>query len=533
MELAIEQGSGVNPHIDYKAYDKAVRWHGPMIYTSSPVDYYQRVLAVTKYIDPKKTMPVNSAGWTFAAATRQSPQDMVMDTVGTAAAGCGGISHWPGMMWTDEGEFYGFYKGLTIVAQGEDFYFDGKPSNEFKVKGLPFKSKKINLGFKVLDISQPDWKTALFFHQHKLKNETLITILNFNQEYSAFVAITGRQLTGKYLVNPVSKTYFSLNSAKATVAVAKFSPGLWIVTADTKRIAGCRKINQSTVSNDFKLAKKQFLAGSNKAKLQLGTKGKISINYGQVDFGGKATVALNVSTPTQKVSFSKSGGRIISWTAKKRQFVGGKNFSSDGFCMDLLWLPTSSRWSGDQISDMQLVKCLNNGKSAIIEYVGEFKKGLPALRIIKTYTIPANGSTVKINVRLINGTPLPVTVSYWNHNVLPSRGYSLTAGNINYTKQGNSIFVAENLPDKFKQYICMPKAIKGVIGREYSELNKTNGNMVSFKLPDNFMNVYRWSSTGINMNGSEWMTQPITIPAGTGENIKFTISVQPVNDDKL
>lgn len=525
MELAIEQGSGVNPHLDYKAYDKAVRWHCPMIYTSSPVDYYQRVLALTKYIEPRKIMPVTSSGWAFAAATRQSPQDMVMDTVGTAAAGCGGISHWPGLMWTDEGEFYGFYKGLTIVAQGEDFYFDGQASNEFKVKGMPFENKKINLGFKVLDLSQPDWKTTLFFHEHKLKNETLITILNFNQQYNAFVKITGKQLVGKYLVNPVSKSYFTLNSANAIVEVEKFSPGLWIVTAATKRIAGCRKLNQKVVSSNFQRAKKQFLARRNKAKVQLGTKGKISINYGQIDFGGQGTVALNISTPTQKVSFSKSGGRIISWTAADRQFVGGKHFSSDGFCMDLLWLPVQARWSGDQINDMQLVKCLNNGKIATIEYAGEFKKGLPNLRIVKTYTIPVHGNTVKVNVKLINGTALPVTVAYWNHNVLPSRGYSFISKAINYPEQGNSIFVAKNLPGKFNQYICMPKQVKGKIGREYSELNKTNGNTVSFKLPANFMNVYRWSSTGINMNGSEWMTQPITIPAGTGKNISFTISV--------
>jgi hypothetical protein len=532
MELAVEQGSGVNPHIDYHAYDKAIRWHGPMIYTSSPIDYYQRVLAVTKYIDPKKTMPVNSSGWTFAGATRQSPQDMVMDTVGTAAAGCGAISHWPGLMWTDEGEFYGFYQGLTIVAQGEDFYFDGKPSNEFKVKGLPFKSKKINLGFKVLDVSQPDWKTSLFFHEHKLKNETLITILNFNKEYDAFVEIAGKQLVGKYLVNPVDKTYLRLNSPKVTIKVAKFSPRLWIITKNNQRIAGCQQLDNNNIITAFKNAKQQFLAGSSKTKVQLGAKGKISLNYGQVDFGENPTIALNVSTPTQKVSFSKSGGRIISWTAKKRQFVGGKNFSNDGFCMDLLWLPTGSRWSGDQISDMQLVKCMNNGKAAIIEYAGEFKKGLPGLRIVKTYTIPATGSTVKVNVRLINGTPLPVTVSYWNHNVLPSRGYSFVSKDINYEQQGNSIFVAADLPEKFKQSICMPKHIKDTIGREYSELNKKNGNVVSFKLPANFMNVYRWSSTGINMNGSEWMTQPITIPAGTGKDISFTISVTHIPSPK-
>ena len=525
MDIAIEQGDGVNAHIDYKFYDKAVRWHGPMIYTSSPVNYYQRVLAMTKIINPKKIMPVNSFGWTFAGVTRQSVQDMVMDTVGTAASGCGAISHWPGLQWTDEGEFYGFYKGLTIVAHAEYFYFDGKAVKTFKLKGLPFKNKKVNLGYKTLDLSQPDWKNSLFFHQHKLKNEILVTILNFNQDHDAFVEISGKGLAGKYLFNPVEKNYFKLSSNKTIVKVNKFSPALWIVTSSKKRIVGYRKLNPVNIAANYKNEKKKFLAASGKSKMQLGTKGEISIAYGQVNFGSRKTVALNISTPKQKVSFAKSGGRIISWVSGKEQFVGTKNFSSDGFCMDLLWLPSGARWSGDQIRDMRLVKCLNDGKKAVIEYAGEFKKGFPNLRIIKTYTIPVNGSSVKVNIKLINGTPLGITVAYWNHNVLPAKDYTFISGDVKYNQGGNSIFVAKKIPAKYKQYICMPKKVKAEIGNQYTELNAKTKSTITFKLPENFLNVYRWSSNTLAMSGSEWMTQPITIQAGTGESINFTISV--------
>ena len=236
-------------------------------------------------------------------------------------------------------------------------------SYDYKVKGMPFKSKKINLGFKVLDLSQPDWKNYLFNHQHKLKNEKLITILNFNQDHDAFVIISGK-LSGNFLVNPVDKTYLVMKSNKATVKVPKFSPGLWIVTKSAKRIAGCKKLNEKSIGNAFAAAKKAFIAASGSAKLQLGSKGKITIGYGLTTFGGKSSAALNVTTPSQKVSFSKSGGRITSWKSGKKQFVYGKNFSTDGLCMDLLWLPSGSRWSGDQISDMRLTKCLNDGKKS-------------------------------------------------------------------------------------------------------------------------------------------------------------------------
>jgi rhodanese-related sulfurtransferase len=527
MELAVEQGSGTNPHIDYKFYKKAVRWLGPMIYTSSPINYYQRLLATCKLVNPKKLMPVNSYGWTFAGVTRQSPQDMVMDTIGSAALGCGAIAHWPGLQWTDEGEFYGFYQALTMLAHIEDFYFDGKIVKKFSIKGMPFKSKKINLGYKTLDLSQPDWKNSLFYHQHKLKDETLITIMNFNQDYDAFVEISAKGLAGKYLVNPINKNYLKLSSNKTTIKVPKFSPGLWIVTTDSKRIRNCHKLVITKITSDFQSAKKKFLASSGKAKIQMGSKGNISVAYGQVEFGGKKTIALNITTPNQKLSFNKSGGRIISWIAGKNQFVANKSFSSDGFCMDLLWLPSGSRWGGDEIRDMRLVKCLNDGKKAVIEYSGEFKRAFPHLSIVKTYTIPADGKTVKVNIKLLNGTVLPITVAYWNHNVLPGKDYTLRADNVKYTEGGNSIFIPKNLPANFKQYICMPKKIKAKIGNKYTELDTKNNSTVTFKLPDNFLNVYRWASSSLKMCGSEWMTQPISIPAGTSKNIKFTISVSP------
>ncbi len=524
MDLAVEQGDGVNSHIDYKFYDKAVRWHGPMIYTTSPINYYQRVLAMARNLDPKKVMPVNSAGWTTAGATRQSPQDMVMDTVCTAATGCGGISHWPGLQWIDPGVFYGFYKGLKIVAQGEDFYFDGKVVDDFKVTGIPFKSKKINLGFRMLDLSQPDWKNYLFSHQHKLNNETLITLLNFNQEHDAFVKISGK-LTGNFLVNPVDKTYLAVNSNSIMVKVPEFSPGLWIVTKSSKRLTGCKKVNQASIENSFAAAKKAYLADSGKATLQLGSKGRITIGYGLTTFGGKSSAALNVKTPLQIVSFSKSGGRIVSWKVGKKQFVYGKNFSSDGFCMDLLWLPSGSRWSGDQVSDMRLTKCVNDGSKATIVFAGEFKKGFPNLRIVKTFTIPADKPVADVNVQLINGTPEAITVAYWSHNALAGEGYSFISGKAKYSSVGNSIFVAPNLSAAAKSFVCMPTSVKGISGTEYQEVNSKEGKSITMKLPANFLNVYRWSKAGKDVCGSEWMTQPILIPAGSAIDISFSIKV--------
>jgi len=535
MPLTVEQGDGVNAHIDYKIYDKVVRLHDPMIYTSSPVNYYQRILAMASYLDPKKIMPDISLGWNTAGICRQAPEGLVMDTVTTAAAGCGGIRHWPGMLWLDMGGLWGFYRGMTIVAHGEDFYFDGSPVNSITAKGISFKSKKINLGSKTLDISEPDWSNTLFHHVHKLNDEYLITFLNYNQDYNAFVKINGDPLPGKYLVNPVEKTYLKENDAKElTVEVPKFSPGLWIMTSDPKRIEGCRQLSQGDILKNFELAKNEFLSSSGKSDIQIGQNKTLNVNYGLLEISGKDTTVINVSTPSQKLSFCSSGGRVIGWNAGGKELVGRKDFSTGGFCMDLLWLPENAHWSGDEISDMKLVKCTNDGKRVLLQYDGEFKKGFPNIRISKTYNIPADKSSLDVNIRLINDTPLPVVLSYWNHNVLSFPESRFVNAEHETALQGNSIFVSESLPEKFMQFVAMPGDIKGKSGNIYAEFFPKTETGIIFKLPDDFMNIYRWNSPNNNIAGSEWMSRPVTIESGASSSMDFSIEiVSPVSVEKL
>ncbi len=524
MPLHVDQGDGLNAHIDYKLYDNAVRWHRPMIYTPSPTNYYQRILAVTGYLDPMKVMPDMSMGYHFGGIVRQSPEGLVMDTVATAATGCGGISHWPDMFRGDEGGFWGFYRGMTIVAHGEDFYFDGKPVNLFAITGIPFKPKKINLGAKIIDISEPDWNTTLFYHLHSLKDEYLITMLNYNQDYNAYVKIDGEQLKGKYLVNPVEKTYLKVNDAKyVMVNVPKFSPALWIVTSATKRIDGCRQLIHSDIVKNFEIAKKEFLS-SGRSDLQLGKSGAITTGYGMVDVSGKEVAVLNVSTPYQRLSFSKSGGRILSWDICNKEIIGKKDFSNGGFCKDLLWLPANARWSGDEVRDMKLFKCTNDGRNVVVQYEGEFKKGLPNVCISKTYNIPADKASLNVNIRLRNDTPLPVTLSYWSHNMLPCHNSIFVNSELDLDIQGNSVFISKSLPEKFMQYV-VNEPIKGKTDNIYAEFLPQNKTGIIFKLPSGFMNIYRWRSQTLDSGSSEWMSCPITIEPGLSASMDFSIEI--------
>jgi hypothetical protein len=532
MPLSVEQGSGTHAHIDYRVYDKAVDFHNPMIYTASPVDYYLRTHAASKILNPKKFYPVNSIGWTFAGMMRQTPQGVLMDTVTTAATGCGGIRHWPGLNWMDDGTLYGFHKGLEIVAHGDEFYHSGRPVTNFIIKGLPLMSKKINVGARILDLSQPSWKNSIFNSVYKLNNDYLITILNFNQEYSAFVEIENPVLKNCYLVNPVSKEFINVgNHDKTIVNVPKFSPALWIVTKDTNRLKACKELNKDQIVADFNSAKETFQS-KGKSNVELTKKGNINVDYQEIQFGPDKIACLTVATPNQKVSFGSSGGRIFDWTVNGISVVCKKVFSTDGFCLDLLWLPSPARWTGDHDQDMRLAKCTNNGKEATIVYSGEFKKGFPNLRIVKTYRILAAESTIYVNIKLINGTALPVTVSYWNHNVLAFNDLLFVgkkAGTpVIAPPKSNTIFPNKSLPEEYKKFVNMPNNIVDSVDNIYADYIAPKKLGIIFKLPTNFMNIYRWNSKTTNMAGSEWMTQPITIPAGRETDIPF--SIQAVSD---
>ena len=75
--------------------------------------------------------------------------------------------------------------------------------------------------------------------------------------------------------------------------------------------------------------------------------------------------------------------------------------------------------------------------------------------------------------------------------------------------------------------VFMPQRIIGETGPAYAEFFPDRDAGLIFRLPDNFMNVYRWSAYGKPVFGSEWMSQPMVIPAGTSATLGFSITAVP------
>ncbi len=530
MPIYLEQGSGVGAHLDYKLYDKYVDFHCPMFYMPSIIDYYTKVAAMAKYIAPKKLIPDTTYGYTSAGVMRQTPDAVMLDIVSTAVNGAVGHRVWPGVAYLDEGLLFGAYQGLKMVAVAEDFYFDGQESKAISVKPLTYKSKVIKIGAKTLDISSPNWGSSFRYRVHKLNNDYLITLLNFNNSQDAYVELSSRIFKDRLLINPSTGEYIEVDDSGAVmVKVKKTTPAVWLVTSMGAKLARKIKLDQAKLSLAYQRSKVDFNRNNKNVGIALGRKGNISINYNAIEVDGQELICLEVATPSQKIAFNENGGRIFSWEIDGKNIVANKKLSQDGFAMDLLWMPNSARWSGDEIQTMKLITCNNDGKVATIVYSGEFKRALPGLKIKKTFTINAKDKKIKVLVELLNTQALPVTLSYWSHNTMTAVASGicyLKAGKIICKDSGTktTIFPNRLLPKVERKYIFARNRIVDDIDNLYAEVFADSNDILLLRLPKNFMNVYRYKK------GSEWMSRPITIQPTSSVTLNFSYTVIDKNE---
>ncbi len=304
------------------------------------------------------------------------------------------------------------------------------------------------------------------------------------------------------------------------------------MTDDAARIEGCEEIQARTVADRFAMARDAFIESNATVAVNLGTVGEVTTEYAVTEFGGEERVVLQVRTPDQTVSFGASGGRVYAWDVRGMEpFVAGANFGTDGLAMDMLWLPASSRWSGDEVDELALAGCSNDGREARVVYEGPLDKGAPGIRLRKTYRIASSGTALAVEVALRNERvdQEPAQLAYWSHNVFNAEAAHFISEEMTHeTEPGaTTVLTAAGLPDELRPDVLMPDKIIGATGPVYAEYFPERSAGLLFRLPASFMNVYRWCSHGKNMCGSEWMTQPLSIPAGGTESLSFSVTAMP------
>ena len=515
IPLRIEQGSGATSHVTYDVYGHDFPALSPMIYQPSPLAYARNLLETlaNTEVAASKFWPDLTIGWPAVPIHRHTPEEFLLDTLVTAAAGCGSVSHWPGIHYSDAA-WFGIHEGLRRIAPVEEFYLDGKPAGGVTLAGVPYRQETINLGNRTLDHAAPDWRSSLITFAHEYQGEQLLTVLNYHPAEDCFVRVAAPALKGRHLVNSHEGICQVLDGkGEALVRVGKGSPAQWLVTGNQERLAGLRRIEAADVDRQFAAARQAFLATSTRSEVQLGTTGDLTVGYAMTPFGGEERVTLQVKTPTQTIAFGPSGGRVYDWQVTGvAPFVAGDTFGQDGLIMDMLWLPAGARWSGDEVEEMALLGCTNSGREVTVTYECALKKSLPGV-VLRNERVDAE----------------PVTLAYWSHNVIKADAAHYVGAQMTHAtpKGATTIWPAEGLPAELQPEIVMPKHIISATSPVYAEYFPQSQSGLIMRLPDSFMTVYRWSAYGKPVCGSEWMSRPLVLGAGTSQRLRFSLTAVP------
>ncbi len=543
----VEQGTGmpIGLKLDYKLYNKAATYNLPMIYTS-PLDFYQRVGLTAQYVGRDKLIPTTCAGYTDSSnkiLSRKQRGGLLLDVIGAASQGIAGIKHWPGPLYLDGGQIYEFCQAATLLGKVNGFYKQGRKNSQIQVSAMPYLVKKFKLPGKTLVMPQPQWKNYLMTSVFSKGDATLITLLNYHPHEKAFVKISIRDgskalylkniNTGKYLTVAGKTLIPAARLAKGVVVkVPAFSPGLWLLTTKQPTVQSLT-LAEANILREF--AAQKVVYGKKVPQIQLGKKGKISISYAKVKSDLGSDICLEISSPEQSIYIKSGGGIIWQWLVHGKDLIIRKDVN-DGAAMDLLWLPETARWSGDERNEMRLVKCINSGKEVTVIYEQKLQNALPNVVLRKTFRIPADRPVVQISIALINHTEQPQQMAYWSHNLFgnfapESRIFMVLKDQkitmLDYKSSKKGIYSNRLNGGKFRK-LLLKKARNNYASNCFGEYFKDAQIGVVISIPKDFLQIYRWAGKG---KGSiEWMGAPQTIATGDSYRVTFTMSAITAKD---
>ena len=541
LPLFLAHGSGLPIYeLDYKAYDKAVQYHMPMIYTGDGMEFFNKVDDFVGYVPKEKIVPITTAGWIFGPMTKATPADYIMNVVAAAVTGCRGISTWPGLEQNDATVSYGLYRGAALVAPFVRFFQKGRPAEEIELTALPFHEKRVKVGDTTIDLSTPQWANFTVLRVCELGGEYALAMLNYSKSTDMFVSVSAGNLKKNYcLVNPAARSYIEAHgeqelspetlAAGVCVKVPANSAGLWLLTPEIGEAGDYAAVRSETVWETFRRRRDESGKGPGASRTDLGRKGKIETGYRNLRVADAELPCLFVKTDNQEFSFTMSGGRILEWKSENSDnFVKHKNIRSDGFCMDLLWVPASGRWSGDEIADMRIERCENNGRDLTLTFAGVMHSALSGIRIEKTYRIRARRPGIDVSIRLLNENPAPYSlISYWNHNVMNASGedceFIIIGEDGKRVDAAAKIAAYANIDGKTADTKWIPESmLKGRSSSVFGVYVPARRLGLVFELPEDFLMVHRWSDR--HQNNPEWMERPLQVPCGGEMEVDFSIA---------
>jgi len=316
------------------------------------------------------------------------------------------------------------------ISKLEDILLDGQPdAPDVIVKPMPKKRFTLVSGQKKQVFPVPDFEQTAVCRSFADGPRRLIGVVNVDLGMDVYFRLTVNNLPqGRYRVLDVAEnkilcpnlnhTTFTAKALRRGLLMrtpAKYGVTLLLVApADEIAPEESDKLLLNKIEAAYADYKEPDTTGS-----VLAERGGLTIRYDMV--GADAAPAILIESPGQQVWIRpQTGGRITDWRIKDgdRSVMMWTGPQYGGAAMDLFWMPSDTRWSGEERGEYELVYAKIHGGKAYVQL--RQTKSTPSLHgmvLTKTIAVPLRHTDIEVKVAIENpGTTEEVGFSYWAHN---------------------------------------------------------------------------------------------------------------------
>ncbi len=518
--------------IDCEAYIKYLDYCMPMIYHPSIMGFFQECAKRSSQIPRTKLLPFTTFGTWRSRLYRFDVDSCIQNALSPALLGARGIANWPGIAEMDGGMLFALHRTKQILAETVEIFQNGQPCRKIKLRPLPLLEKTIQTAGTNIDLSYPQWDACGIWRAYESGSVAAFAALNFHKREDMFLAVDLADRPGKYyLINHDDRAYYEIYDKKRDadnilLKIPAGKWGFWLVTSAIPETSFI-KLDPQKNRTEFTAAKKRASESALK-QIQLGKTGDIEIGYESIKCKNQQLPVLTVKTAFQKLGFSTLGGRIMEWKVAGSGNQILQDINTGGSCMDLFWVPKSSRWSGDQIMDMNISECHNDGKTARVTFEGTINRALELCHIRKTFEINAKSPGIKVSVQIRNGGEVPQSIGYWSHHVFnfgtKACEYLLcnSNGKIVASQRKTAFYPAEKLTQQQKDSLLgYKKHAAFPVRRNFGIHHCGEKRGFIFIMPENFLMNYRFGSN--DSTCADIMLKPVKVASGNELKVNFEI----------
>ncbi len=541
--------------VDYSNYAQYVTFCDPMNFAG-----LQAVHALRQWMDyvPQgRFTGCQNVGLSSYHNVFISAKMIMMQVLSAALVGAHGTAIYPGPAMDAE-NFVHFNRVMGFIGHNEKLLFEGEraPRN-LLIDPVPKEQFEVTVGDgRTIRNSYPDWDhDAIIGTYHDPGSDGYIAVIaNWNAQEPCYARLTISLGDGEWLLLDRENRLLFTHAGKDTMSAQVLREGVHVtcppfeyrgvsIVPDTPEARRLVRGFAATPLEEIAALAGEYTraAGSTGAAT-----GEGDMQLGFDDENGDGVFEYRVQTPEQSIWVTQSG-TVQKWAVGEQVL----RTTDHGLCRDMLWLPTGERsnqgMDGQMTLDGKQVGAdaieLSFSRSVPLQSIG----GGASLRIVKTLTFPARGTSLKCRIGVTNDSVAPeateLELSYRAHS------------HVDYGKDPSTFWVydGEKLSrweDIGKHYSVPNTGLSAteaahVFGQnELTEPQRiiTFGEYIPGKglllaveptAPEGILNLLRWGRNA-DAGGSgtvEWMYTPHVLRSGEQRVYEYQLRLEPLSGE--